>query len=908
MTLAVPRSSLLRPLNESAELYDNPDTPGTTYSFQEQGPSKYSMQSDSAHLTAPMMDTSMFMSTDDEMLDSDSDQRRDEDFDIDIDAEVYSANGGDLEITMTMEEESNTYGIAEAEDDNDDIMLDDEPEYNYGQNVPPISANITASIVTQPDSVSTQSQIALSGQDTSFLQPTASSPPLEPVHSLQEPGPPEQPSNNIDTEQSSAAEDTAALALQPQQTGDERDSNNLDHQQESVESYQAPPHDGSAAEEADDRSQSSTATLTHEITRNAEQFLGDENENEADNDLYPEHEYTQPDLTQTEDSDDFSYWHPVIVQYEQNELVLFAPKMEWSASYEDLPSSYLLQDDVLCGRPLEELFMHLRKVLRTEESEGCEFVMRIELLGLEIAEGSTACKSVCLRRILDLHNQLRQNDGQEIPEPVRVSLYKVPTLTSRLDEIASVVNEGKGFKECLIQLGLRTDDDLKETAVRVTDVADRSEEIAGFDEAQTEGLEAPATEDPEILEDEEADEEQQQQLEEATFTVLTEEDASAESEADHASVAADPEQVGACNSTQEDAEQGVDSNSGAGVTYAEELLEDTASVHPENAVAAAVDEDELLEFEDGHDDQQTTQPDTTVQTQENEKLAEDDADGELLGEEELEPSVDRSEPVNQQPEPAHGDTEDHAQTLASPDANSDQNDIPPNTDDTSNNPSPIPVFTAADEDEGEYDEQQEFEAQDFEEQEYDEEEYPQPYEQDGQQYTETDNEQNAAGEQEGLEDAEGYVEDPYTAEEQQYIESDFQQNDGQQDASDDYYDEDQFIEGELEYLEKEIEEYEVEEYDESHFENAEDESPLEVEVVDPSITDAIDVAYLSPVASSHEEELIDYEDDEEDLNPLNAPVTISTMSPTLKRLRDDSDEDGDGELDVDQATKRARAD
>jgi hypothetical protein len=352
------------------------------------------------------MDTSMFMSnTDDEMLDSDSDhQRRDEDFDIDIDAEVYSANGGDLEITMTLEEESSTYGIVEAEADDDDIMFDDEPDYNYDQEAPPSSADVTASTATQQDSVSTQSQIALSGQDSSFFQPISSS-PREPVNSLQEPVPPEQTQQKpgpleqtpgmTHTEEHSTADDTAAsLVPQPEQTDDnERDSNNLEYNRASFESRQEQLLQyGSVLEEADNRSQSSTATLTHEVPKNEEQqFLGEGNEHEADNELYPENEYAQPnhdDVDAAEGLEDTSYWYPVIVQYGQNQLFLFAPKLEWSEKYENLPSDYLLQDDVLCSMPLEELFMDLRNVLGSEEMEGSEFVMDIETLGLSITEVS----------------------------------------------------------------------------------------------------------------------------------------------------------------------------------------------------------------------------------------------------------------------------------------------------------------------------------------------------------------------------------------------------------------------------------------------------------------------------------------------------------------------------------------
>jgi hypothetical protein len=561
-------------------------------------------------------------------------------------------------------------------------------------------------------------------------------------------------------------------------------------------------------------------------------------------------------------------------------------------------------------------------------------------------QGSTACKSVRLRRILDLHNQLRRNDGQEIPEPVRISLYTVPSLLSRLDDIAAAVNDGKGLKECLVQWGSQADDDdysiEEETTAHVTDVADPSEENAGYVEAQNYVSEASVVEEPGSPK-----QELQQQSEEAISAQPKEEEEEAtEPEADHTDI---PEPDADRDSVHEHVEQYVESNSVAIDAYADELLDETVPDETKDAVAAPVDdEEELLEYEDGHDDQQIIQPDATAQENEieNEKPAEEDGDGELLGAEgmlhpchphmdgdanirlELEPHVDSHESVAEKTASIHGDTEDQAGALASSEAASDQNNTPPNIDDNSNHPSPIPVYEGGNEDEGEYDE----EKQVFNEVRvgYDEGEYPQSYEEDGQQGTGADNysgEQSIESEQEGLEEVEGYVEDPYTAEEQQYAEGEYQENE-QHEESGDYYDENQgeYIEGDMGYIETELEQYEGEEYKEAHLGNTEDESPVEVVVVDPSATDAVDTAYVSPVASTHEEELIDYEDDEEDLNPPHLPEA-AISSPTLKRLRDDSDEDGDGELDADQgwswlsrgpwtldgnlmfpATKRARAD
>jgi hypothetical protein len=504
-----------------------------------------------------------------------------------------------------------------------------------------------------------------------------------------------------------------------------------------------------------------------------------------------------------------------------------------------------------------------------------------------------------------------------------------------LDDIAAAVNDGKGLKECLVQWGSQADDDSieEETAAHVTDIADASEENVGYVEAQNYVPEVSAAEDTASQK-----QELQQKPEEATSAQPQAE--AIEPEADHSGI---PESDADHESDHEHVEQHIESNSVAVDAYADELLDDTAPAETKDAVTAPVDdEEELLEYEDGNGDQQTIQPEVAAQEneKEREKLAEEEEDdGELLGAEgmlhpchshihgrqhanirlELEPLVDSHESVAEKAASVHGDTEDQAEAQAS-DADSDQNSTPPNIDDNSNHPSPIPVYDGGDE-EGEYDEQQ----QEFETQGYDEEGYPQSYEEDGQQGTEADNysgEQNVGAEQEGLEDAEGYVEDVYN--EQECAEDEYQENNDEE--SGDYYGENQgeYIQEDLAYIEGE--QYEGEEYTEAPLENAADETPVEVVVIDPSATEAADNAYISPVASTHEEELIDYEDDEEEINPPHVPEA-ATSSPTLKRLRDESDSDGDGELDADQgwwwhsrgswslggnvafpATKRARAD
>lgn len=245
--------------------------------------------------------------------------------------------------------------------------------------------------------------------------------------------------------------------------------------------------------------------------------------------------------------------------------------------------------------------------------------------------------------------------------------------------------------------------------------------------------------------------------------------------------------------------------------------------------------------------------------------------------------------------------EEHAPSTV---ANSDEYGTPPNLNDNSNKPSPIPVFDGDEDDEGEYDEP---------EQPFEEYGYEQPAQE--QQGTESiDEEQTRDDEEEEIHDVdpEGYDDEHFqggivVAEERSYVKSvpreedeEGEEEDVEYDAPGDYYDEGQ---GEYNQQDKsvhiqteEVKEYEVEEYDDSPYESPGNQSPRdEIEVIDPSITDAIDITTIcSPAASTtEEEELIDYEDNEE-------PVLLPQSPTSLKRVRDNSDAEGDDEVDADQ--------
>lgn len=895
MSLAVPtsRASILRPLNESVDFDENPDTPGTTYSFQEQSAKPMNTQTGTVppHLAAAMMDASMLISTDDEMLDSDSDQRRDEDYDIDIDAEVYSVNDGDPEVTMSMEEDIIAYGRLEQDDD-DDIMLDDEPtDDGHGYDVNHDGHNMTATQADTQLDPSSSIAPALSHQETSFLQ---------------QPSPHQVNFERQDQEASSQpilSQSNVAIGITEPQTECPGNSGNgggddpvgLDQAQEQDPQHQpspvshqdiSPQHNILLEEgEENDGTQSSTATLAHEVVRNDEHVAGEDN----DSTPVPKHE-SQPELEAdgidaglvgAEDPFDSLYQHPVIVQYEQNQLTLFPSMAVWSNDpvlanvYSDLPSDYLLPDVGVCEKPLSELFMHLRDVLGPAVGMGSEMIVEIELLGLKMGEDNMACKSVSLRRVLDLHNQLHENDGYDIPMPVTMSLYTVPRFLSRLQEIADVVRDRKGLRECLGRLGLPSADEYsneREEAVsrHETDTADYNGKPNEPNSPQDPTIES--------REDSNSPCATQQQLEDAEIIEIQD------------AIAVNPDTEHPNVETEDEIQVNTQKESGA--SRAQVIIQQSITEVPSHTGSNVVDDEELLE--DFDDDGQDTaeQPDISGK---NENV-QSETDGFLGVVDEVQPlpesDVAPAGPLSAELEVTE---EEHAPSTV---VDSGEHDTPSNVNDNSNKPSPIHVY---EEDQGEYDEAEE----------YGYEQATHQYQKEEQQGTESsDREQPRDDFEEEIHGAnsEDYEEEHFQdGEAVSYAESVHQEKEEEDDAEYDApgdYDEGQGEynqQDESVYVEtEEIEEYEVEEYDSPYKSPENQSSPDEIEV---SVMDAIDVtAIRSPSASiaADEEELIDFEDDEE--------LALLPRSPTsLKRVRGDSDAEGDDELDEDQATKRARA-
>jgi len=532
-----------------------------------------------------------------------------------------------------------------------------------------------------------------------------------------------------------------------------------------------------------------------------------------------------------------------------------------------------------------------------------------------------ACKSVSLRRVLDLHNQLHENDGYDIPMPVTMSLYTVPRFLSRLQEIADVVRDRKGLRECLGRLGLPS----------VDEYSNEREEVVGHHETDTADYNGKpnvpnSPQDPTIesREDSSSPCATQQQVEDAEIIEIQD------------AIAVNPETEHPNVETEDEIQVNTQKESGA--SHAQVIIQQSITEAPSHSGSNDVDDEELLE--DFDDDGQDTAEQANTALQPDISGKNENAQSETDGFLDVVDGTFTLSPVfvvwvhakihsEVQPLPESDvapagplsvelevTEEEHAPSTV---VDSDEHDTPSNVHDNSNKPSPIHVY---EEDQGEYDEAEEYEYEQAAHHDQDQKEEKQGTDSTNREQSRDDFEEEIHGA-----NSEDYEEEHFQdGEAVSYAESVHQEKEEDDDAEYDApgdYDEGQGEynqQDESVYVEtEEIEEYEVEEYDSPYKSPENQSSPDEIEV---SVMDAIDVtAIRSPAASTaaDEEELIDFEDDEE--------LALLPRSPTsLKRVRGDSDAEGDDELDEDQggswrpgrfwalynntlhsATKRARA-
>lgn len=428
MSLAVPsvpaslpdyRNAPPTPFSDLLDLSDNPDTPGTTYSFQ--GPRQnQNMQGEQHYLAEPILDRPSRLNTDDEMFDSDMD-RKDDDLDL---LDVSSNVGVDLEDgSIIMEEDF--LDTAPQTYDNDDLMIDevevDEEDMLFQQQrepslVPPVSSSASLENSDGPN----QSQDTLrpnSAQATvgdtplfSFNQPNdptnahnisfaVPEKPSVPDHSLYE---------DVPAEVAEVVEETASVEIQTLKPKVEENTAKPNTDVESLHSHSPAevaeetnavpdelPEGAPATDSAEldndfhhngSWSENTSTTLAHEPTLlEDQQIFAEEDEEDGDNHIGDAEAGTEGHSPAEFAIEEFSTYnlHPIVVEWEKNRLSLFP-------THPDSNLEFLIQDPQVCEKGINELFQEFRKVLDESISQDVELFIEFEGLGLTLGEVGTS--------------------------------------------------------------------------------------------------------------------------------------------------------------------------------------------------------------------------------------------------------------------------------------------------------------------------------------------------------------------------------------------------------------------------------------------------------------------------------------------------------------------------------------
>lgn len=441
MSLAIPsalldhRNAPPTPFSDLLDLSDNPDTPGTTYSFQELKPNQ-TMQPEHPYLVEPILDRPHRLHTDDEMFDSDMD-RKDDDLDL---LDVSSNVGGvDLEDGSIIMEEDYLDSATQAYD-NDDLMIDEAEEneedmlFHQQQQrqqspIPPVSSSTS---LDNSESGPNQSQDTLRPQSAqtaagdiplfSFTRPSDSTnshnisfavpekPPV-PDHSLYEDAPTEtvEVIEETTTVENQVLEpDAENIAKPTTDAGNRRSMSPIqvaEITEVAEEAHAAPDNLTEDAPTADfveldndfhhsgGWSENTSATLAHEPTLLEDQQAFEDEDEDGDNhvgDAGSEADGRTPAEFAVEEFAQYTL-HPIVVEWEKNRLSLF-PTPSPVADESDL--EFFIQDPQVCEKGINELFLEFRKVLDGSVSQDVELFIEFEGLGLEIGEVSTSPSSL----------------------------------------------------------------------------------------------------------------------------------------------------------------------------------------------------------------------------------------------------------------------------------------------------------------------------------------------------------------------------------------------------------------------------------------------------------------------------------------------------------------------------------
>ncbi|KAL9615155.1 MAG: hypothetical protein Q9167_000361 [Letrouitia subvulpina] len=160
-------------------------------------------------------------------------------------------------------------------------------------------------------------------------------------------------------------------------------------------------------------------------------------------------DFAQVGLEQVEenlDHDEFenqdkSDLHPVLVNYQDNEISLFPPKNDQL----DDSQTYFLQDERYAWDSLHDLLNACKTILEEDIEEYEELEITFQGLDLRINQSCVEGTNTSLAEILDIHTQLHYQDNNEYAPPLMINLSTKAQFSKRLEYLRETAAEGKGF-------------------------------------------------------------------------------------------------------------------------------------------------------------------------------------------------------------------------------------------------------------------------------------------------------------------------------------------------------------------------------------------------------------------------------------------------------------------------------
>lgn len=131
--------------------------------------------------------------------------------------------------------------------------------------------------------------------------------------------------------------------------------------------------------------------------------------------------------------------HPVTLEFNGMRYPLFR------SQHGDSTGMYVLNDDGVASKSLEELLKAVRFNLGSLVDSDEELMMEVPALNLYINEDSRNTSNYSFSQLLDVYVHLHELDGADKPGPLQLFLTKEPRFASRIDDLMKAIEEGRGY-------------------------------------------------------------------------------------------------------------------------------------------------------------------------------------------------------------------------------------------------------------------------------------------------------------------------------------------------------------------------------------------------------------------------------------------------------------------------------